>query len=149
MSAFADPVFQAFTLAVTILVLNLYALGFVTAKRRAELKVVVNHEDTAVNSGASVADTEHPDVLRIKRAHLNLIESAVPFFAIGLLYTFTGPSVTLARVLFGGFVVTRLFHSVFYLGAKQPLRTIAFALGALVNVVMVVQVLRTLLPAMF
>lgn len=149
MNAFADPVFQAFTLAVAVLVLNLYALGFLTAKRRAERKVVVNHEDTSVNAGSVVAETEHPDVLRIKRAHLNLIENAVPFFAIGLLYTFTGPSVTLARALFGAFVLVRLFHSFFYVNAKQPLRTAMFAIGALANIVMVVQVLRTLLPAMF
>jgi prostaglandin-E synthase 1 len=149
MTAFADPVFQAFTLSVAVIVVTLYALGFLTAKRRAERKIVVNHEDTVVTPGASVADAEHPDVLRLKRAHLNLLEGAVPFFAIGLLYTFTGPSVTVARVLFGSFVVARLFHAAFYVGAKQPLRTAAFALGALANLVMVVQVLRTLLPAMF
>jgi microsomal prostaglandin-E synthase 1 len=149
MNAFADPVFQAYTLAVAIIVVTLYALGFLTAKRRAERKIVVNHEDVSVNRGASVADAEHPDVLRIKRAHLNLMESAIPFFAIGLLYTFTGPSVSLARALFGVFVVARLCHAIFYVSARQPLRTAMFALGALTNVVMVVQVLRTLLPAMF
>lgn len=149
MSAFADPVFQAYALSVLVVSTTLFGLGFVTAKRRAERKVVVNAEDVSVNSGAQVGDAEHPDVLRIKRAHLNLLESAVPFFAIGLLYTFTAPNLTLARALFGGFAVVRLLHAVFYLSAKQPMRTISFALGTLCNVIMIVQVLRALLPAMF
>lgn len=149
MNAFSDPVFQAYTLSAAAVVLMLYGLGFATAKKRADRKVVVNHEDVSVNGGAQVAEAEHPDVLRIKRAHLNLIESAVPFFAIGFLYTATAPNLTMARALFGVFVGVRLLHAVFYLGAKQPVRTIMFVLGALVNIVMVVQVLRTLLPAMF
>ena len=48
----------------------------------------------------------------------------------------------MARTLFGAFVLTRVFHAVFYLGAKQPFRTIAFGVGALVSLVMTVQVLR-------
>jgi prostaglandin-E synthase 1 len=149
MNAFADPVFQAYTLAASATIVLLYALGFLTAKTRAERKIVLNPEDVSVNSGSKVGEVEHPDVLRIKRAHLNLLETAVPFFAIGFLYTATAPSVTLARVLFGAFVVVRVLHAVFYLGAKQPFRTIMFAGGTLVNVIMLVQVMRTLLPAMF
>lgn len=149
MTAFADPVFQAYSLAVLVVSLTLYGLGFVTAKRRAERKVVLNAEDVSVNAGSTVGDVEHPDVLRIKRAHLNLLEGAVPFFIIGLLYTFTGPSLALARALFGIFTVSRLLHAFFYLNAKQPFRTISFALGTLCSIVMIVQILRTLLPAMF
>jgi microsomal prostaglandin-E synthase 1 len=148
MNAFTDPVFQAYSLAVVAVIVTLYGLGFNTAKIRAERKAVLNPEDVGVNKGAKVVDLEHPDVQRIKRAHLNLIENAVPFFAIGLLYTMTAPSLTFARALFTIFVVVRLFHAFFYLSAKQPWRTISFAIGTAVNVIMIVQVLRTLLPAM-
>lgn len=148
-NAFLDPVFAAYSLASLSTVLLLLGLGFVTAKRRAERKVVINPEDVVVNGGASVAEAEHPDVLRIKRAHQNLVESAIPFLLIGFLYTATAPSVTLARALFAGFVVARLLHAIFYVSAKQPMRTASFALGTLINVVMVVQVLRQLLPAAF
>jgi microsomal prostaglandin-E synthase 1 len=149
MNAFTDPVFAAYSLAVAVLIATLYGLGFATAKTRADRKAVLNHEDVGVNKGASVVEIEHPDVQRIKRAHLNLIENAVPFFAIGMLYTMTAPSLTFARALFAIFVLVRLFHAFFYLSAKQPWRTLSFVVGALVNVIMLVQVLRTLLPAMF
>lgn len=149
MNAFSDPVFQAYTLAAAATIVLLYALGFLTAKTRADRKVVLNPEDVSVNGGAKVADIEHPDVLRIKRAHLNLLETAVPFFAIGFLYTATAPNLTLARALFGVFILVRVLHAVFYLGAKQPFRTIMFAAGTLVNVTMLVQVLRALFAAMF
>lgn len=75
----------------------MYGLGFNTAKVRAERKVVLNPEDVSVSSGARVGDDEHPDVLRVKRAHLNLIEHAVPFFAIVLLHSLTSPRLVFAR----------------------------------------------------
>lgn len=143
-----QPVFASYALAVCVLVVTLYGLGFNTAKVRAERKIVVNAEDVGVNPGARVADNEHPDVLRIKRAHLNLIENAVPFFVIGGLYSLTSPGLALARSLFVIFVVIRLFHAVFYLTAKQPFRTLSFVIGALVNLIMLVQVLRAVVPAL-
>lgn len=148
MNAFNDPVFQAYVLSVSIVIITLYGLGFHTAKTRADRKIVVNPEDTSVNGGATVADVDHPDVQRIKRAHQNLLENAVPFFAIGFLYSLTTPNLAFARVLFAAFVLIRVFHAVFYLTAKQPFRTISFAVGALVNLTMVVQVLRVVVPAM-
>jgi uncharacterized MAPEG superfamily protein len=147
-SIFHDPVFQAYVLAVAVIIITLYGLGFHTARLRAARKIVINPEDVGINNGAKVADNEHPDVLRVKRAHLNLIENAVPFFAIGLLYTMTDPSTNLARALFVVFVAIRVFHAACYLTAKQPFRTISFVIGALVNLTMVVQVLRTVIPAM-
>lgn len=149
MNAFHDPVLSSYTLAVVVVSATLLALGFLTAKRRAERKIVINPEDVVVNAGALVADLEHPDVLRLKRAHLNLMESAIPFFALGFLYTLTAPNSTLARALFLVFPLARVLHAVFYVSAKQPLRTAAFALGALVNVVMIVQLARAALAAMF
>jgi uncharacterized MAPEG superfamily protein len=144
-SALHDPLFQAYALSVAVLVLTLYGLGFATAKTRADRKIVVNPEDMAINGGASVSEAEHADVLRFKRAHQNLLENVVPFLGIGFLYTLTAPDLTFARALFAIFVIVRVLHAVFYISAKQPFRTLSFVIGALVNVVMVVQVLRAAL----
>jgi glutathione S-transferase len=103
----------------------------------------VNAEDVKVNRGAVHVEVEPGDVARIKRAHSNAIENAVPFFVIGFLYTQTMPSATTAAALFGIFVVVRLLHAFFYLTATQPFRTLCFAVGGLINLAMVVQVLRT------
>ena len=112
----AQPAFQLYALTSAILVVILYSLGFLTAKRRAERKAVVNHEDVGVNRGATVVEVEHPDVQRIKRAHANLVENAVPFFVIGFLYCLTDPSMMWTRIFFFTFLAVRLFHAIFYLG---------------------------------
>ncbi len=143
------PVLQLYALSSAIVIVTMYGLGFLTAKKRAEKKAVVNPEDVKVNSGAKVVDEEHTEVQRVKRAHLNAMENAVPFFAIGFLYALTEPSVLMAKILFFTFVGVRLFHAAFYVNAKQPFRTASFALGAVVNLVMLVQVLRDVIPAMF
>lgn len=149
MTLLSQPVFQLYAFVSSLIIIILYGLGFWTAKVRAEKKAVINHEDVAINGGASVVDVEHPDVQRIKRAHGNAIENAVPFFAIGFLYTQTDPSLTMARILFFTFLAFRLFHALFYLGAKQPFRTLSFTVGALVNIVMIVQVIRAVAPLVF
>jgi microsomal prostaglandin-E synthase 1 len=147
MNAFQDPVLQAYALASCVLVVILYFLGFQTARVRAARKQVVNPEDAGINGNATVAESDHPDVLRVQRAHRNAIENSVPFFVLGLLYALTAPGTTTVRVLFGVFVVARVLHAAFYLSAKQPMRTGVFAVGALVNVFMLVQVLRAVFAA--
>ena len=143
-----QPVLQLFAVCSAVVVLTLYMLGVITARTRNQRKAVINPEDVKVNSGAKVVDEEHADVLRIKRAHLNGLENAVPFFVIGFLYTMTDPSLVLARVLFITFAVVRVLHAVFYLNAKQPFRTAAFGVAALVNVIMLVQVVRAAIPGL-
>ncbi len=145
MTNFHEPVFGLYAACSSILIVTLYALGFWTARIRNARRAVVNAEDVKVNSGAVVVEVEHPDVQRIKRAHLNALENAVPFFVIGFLYTQTAPGLTFARALFLSFVAIRTLHALFYLNAKQPFRTASFAIGAVINLVMVAQVLRALL----
>jgi microsomal prostaglandin-E synthase 1 len=137
-----QPAFALYALCSAILIISLYAIGFYTAKVRNDRKAIVNHEDVKVNSGAAVVDVEHPDVQRLKRAHMNAIENAVPFFVIAFIYTQTSPSLTVARGLFFTFVAIRVLHAIFYATAKQPFRTAAFTVGAIINLAMVVQVLR-------
>ena len=141
----AQPAFQLYALCSAFLILILYALGFYTAKVRADRKKVLNFEDVRINGGAVVVEVEHPDVQRVQRAHRNALENAVPFFAIGFLYTQTSPSMAMLQGLFVVFISVRLLHAIFYLGARQPFRTVSFAVGGLVNVIMAVQVIRAVL----
>jgi hypothetical protein len=46
------------------------------------------------------------------------------------LYALTNPSLKLGGILFIGYIVALVFHSVFYLMELQPHRTIAFVAGA-------------------
>jgi len=137
-----QPVFALYAGCSAALIVILYVLGGLTARTRNARKAVINTEDQSINGGANVVDIEHPDVQRIKRAHLNAIENTLPFVAIGFLYTQTSPSMTVAAAFFLTFVAVRLLHAIFYLLAIQPFRTLSFAVGALINFAMVVQVLR-------
>jgi glutathione S-transferase len=141
-SLLQQPAVVLYAVASAVLIIILYGLGFWTAKIRNDGKKIINAEDVKVNRGAVHVEVEPPAVARIKRAHSNAIENAVPFFVVGFLYSQTGPSMTAASAFFGSFVLVRLLHALFYLSATQPFRTLSFALGALINLAMVVQVLR-------
>lgn len=144
-SLLSTAVFQSYALFASLAAVILLGLGLVTALTRISRKMVINHEDAKINGGAKVADLEHADVARVKRAHQNALESSVPFFVLGFLYTQTDPSVVMAQSLFAVFVVARLLHAVFYIKAIQPFRTLSFFAATIVNVTMLVQVLRAVL----
>ena len=147
-SLLSAPAFPAYAASVSVLVITLYGLAFHTAVSRAMRKVTLNAEDVTVAPGSAVVEFEHVAVQRIKRAHQNLLENAAPFFIVGVLYCLTSPTLAFAHGLFAVFVGVRVLHAVFYLSAIQPFRTASFAIGALVNLVMVVQVLRFVVPMM-
>jgi len=146
MNPLSDPAFRYYAIASAIVALQLIALALWTGTVRVGRKQYVNPEDAALNK-AKQADDDHPDVLRVKRAHVNLMESAIPFFVVGALYTATGGSKTGAMAYFGTFVVARLLHTLFYLAGKQPFRTLTFAIGVLTIIGMAVHVLRAALAA--
>jgi glutathione S-transferase len=137
---FANPALKIYALVTAILGIHLYLLAGYTGAVRNRTKSSPNPEDVAVHQGATV-EVDHPAVARVKRAHRNALENAVPFFAVGLMFAFKGPSATGAYAYYFTFLGARLLHSIFYLWGKQPFRTIMFAVGALVVVGMAVQVI--------
>jgi uncharacterized MAPEG superfamily protein len=130
--AFVDlPAFKPLIVFSILLVLKMGILGFATAFRRSRTKIVINPEDAVVTPGARPGTEEAPEVLRAKRAHLNDLENIPAFLVLALLFTLAGCSATAGWVYFGTYFAARTLHSVFYLGAMQPWRTAAFAIGLL------------------
>jgi uncharacterized MAPEG superfamily protein len=136
-----NPAFKLYALVSSLLALHLLLLAGWTGAVRTKRKAYVNTEDAGTFKG-NPADNDHPDVLRVKRAHQNAMESAIPFFAVGLMYTLTGATKTGAQAYFLTFLAARVLHSVFYLAQKQPFRTLSYAVGALAITGMAVQVIR-------
>jgi len=132
-----------YALCAAILGAQLILIAFWTGTVRVKRKVYINPEDATFNKADQGDD--HPDVLRVKRAHQNALENAVPFFAIGALYAATSPSKTAALAYMGTFTVVRVLHTFFYLGGKQPFRTLCFAIGALATLGMAQHVIRAAL----
>ena len=133
--------FKTYALVSAILAIHLLLLAFWTGTVRALRKQYPNPEDAKLNK-AERAEADHEDVQRVKRAHTNALENAVPFFVIGALYAATNPSTTGVQAFFFTFLAMRLLHSVFYLWGKQPFRTASFAIGALATIGMGVHVIR-------
>lgn len=135
------PALGLYALASAVLALHLLVLAGWTGTVRALKKQYVNPEDAKLNK-AEQTEADHPDVARIRRAHQNAIENAVPFFVVGALYALSGVTRTAALIYFGVFVGARLLHSVFYLWGRQPWRTLMFGIGVLDVVGMAVHVIR-------
>jgi uncharacterized MAPEG superfamily protein len=141
----ANPAFPAYAVACVVLCLNLMILWVSSGAARARGGVAINPEDGA-RYGAPVSAIDPPAVARLLRAHRNAEATIYPFLLLGLLYVAAGGTAALAIPVFAIFVVARIVHSVVYLRAMQPWRTIAFAgslLAMLVLMGAVVEVLIT------
>ncbi len=144
MLSLTNPAFAPYAITAAILGAHLIFLAFWTGTVRVMRKQWVNPEDAKLNKGENT-EADHPDVARVKRAHQNALENAVPFFAVGAMYVATGASVTGAKAYCFTFLAVRLLHSVFYLKGIQPFRTICFAVGALATLGMALHVVRAAL----
>jgi uncharacterized MAPEG superfamily protein len=136
-----NPAFGTYAIASAIIALHLIALAFYTGRVRSRHKQWVNPEDAAFLKATAAAE-EHTDVARVKRAHSNALENAVPFFAIAAVYASTSPTKSAALAYFGTFVAARVLHSIFYIWGRQPFRTILFTIGVLAVIGMAVHVIR-------
>ncbi|MCX8073703.1 MAG: MAPEG family protein [Candidatus Binatia bacterium] len=130
-----QPAMRVFALTYLLLVLKMLAVGWVTSYYRLRKRVFATPEDYALQ-GLSPREVRDEDVERARRAHRNDLENILPFFAVGFFYALTQPNPAVARILFGGYLIARVLHSIFYLAALQPWRTLAFALGQAITVVM-------------
>jgi len=130
-----NPALRLFGVTDLILVLKMLAVGFTTSFYRIRDKTYATPEDYALQ-GLPPRPGVNEDVERARRAHQNDLENILPYFGVGVLYALTNPSPTAARVFFIGYTVARILHSVFYLRAMQPWRTIAFTVAEVLLVVM-------------
>ena len=77
------------------------------------------------------------------RMYQNDIENLVPFFTLGLLYSFTSPELFEARAVFGFFSVFRLAHTLSMVGFQaQPSRFHCCVAAWLANAFMAYKVFR-------
>ncbi|XP_044535816.1 microsomal glutathione S-transferase 1 [Gracilinanus agilis] len=128
-----NKVFLAFTSYATIVLLKMMAMSAFTGFLRVTKKVVVNPEDALAfgkgENGKKFIRTDER-VERVRRTHLNDLENVIPFFAIGLLYSLSGPDISTALWHFRIFVASRFYHSIAYLTPlPQPNRGLAFFIG--------------------
>jgi len=133
------PGFRLYALCVIVLILKMNATGIFTAMTRSRLKVALNAEDAA-RFGAQLTTTEHPDVDRVLRAHRNDLENIPSFFLLGLIAVMVGAPVLGMQIAFIAFTAARVVHTVSYVKAMQPWRSMSFGIGTLANVSLMVMI---------
>jgi uncharacterized MAPEG superfamily protein len=138
-----NPSFMIYCLAAVALCLNMLGLWGYSGAVRNKSKTTPNPEDASTVAKGSTVTTESPPVVaRVLRAHRNATDNAVPFLILGFLYVLLGATPKMAWILFGGFTLARYCHTFFYVGGKQPWRSVAFVAGGLLTLGVMVQVAR-------
>jgi prostaglandin-E synthase 1 len=132
-----SPLFVAYAITALALSLNLIVLWAMSGVVRTQSKTALNPEDAAQFKVAQ-ADADPPSVARVLRAHANAEASIYPFLILGLVYVLAGGGCKTGAIIFAVFVVARALHSVFYVTARQPWRTISFAIGGLATLALMI-----------
>ena len=133
-----DPVFSAYAIAASIMILKIMTQGWITVVQMMKNEGgFLNPEDAAkgmTNPNPREGQFDpNPDVERSRRMHRNDLENIPMFLIAGFLFTMTNPPVWLAQVLFYGFVATRIFHFWAYFTAKShEVRATFFTFGSLI-----------------
>jgi prostaglandin-E synthase 1 len=142
----ANPAFLAYVLTCFVLSLNLLMLWVTSGAIRARGGVAINPEDGA-RYGVPMSELDPPAVARLLRAHRNGEATIYPFLLLGLVYVLAGGGAGIAVPIFMIFIFARIAHSIVYLRAMQPWRTIAFAASLLAIFALMAAVLHVLLTA--
>lgn len=140
--SFQNPLFQAYAVAASIMILKAVAMSWLTVFRmmqvRGGFRSPEDIKQTILNPNPSpdqLAPNEYVD--RIRRIQLNDLEN-LPFFLVaGFLFICTEPSRQLAQWLLYGYVVSRLLHFAAYFTAMtHDTRATLWTLGSLILIFM-------------
>ena len=146
-----NPVFATYVIAAALMILKAVAMSWLTVVRMIKVnggfRSPEDIKKTPLNPEPDPKQLEKNEyVERIRRIHLNDLES-LPFFLVaGFLYIFTGPPLWLAQALLYGYVVSRLLHFFAYFTAQtHDVRAALWTVGSLILIFMAC---RTLLAAL-
>ncbi len=139
---FDNPVFSAYAVAATIMILKAVAMSWLTVLRMMQEKGGYRSPEdirkTPLNPAPHPSQLEPNErVERIRRIQLNDLEN-LPFFLVaGLLYVLTQPSLAMARVVFYGYAISRLLHFAAYFTAQtHDTRATLWTIGSLIMIYM-------------
>ncbi|WP_404366905.1 MAPEG family protein [Marinobacter sp.] len=126
-----------------ILFLKMFGLSLYQAFHRITKASYKTPEDAAFVGVKPVAE-ELPEVQRGAKAWLNDLENIPIFFALGAACLWTGAAPGAVAWWFIIFTAARVLHTVSYLAAMQPWRTIFFGVGVVCLVGLAVEILLAL-----
>jgi uncharacterized MAPEG superfamily protein len=124
------PLMRLYALTAIILSLKMSAIGIVQGRARTSAKKFANPEDAKM-FGATLVEQEVPGVQRAAKAWLNDLENIPMFLILALVYAIAGLSPNAFIVYCAVFTIARILHTIFYINAVQPWRTISYSVGAI------------------
>jgi glutathione S-transferase len=137
-----NPVFATYVIAATIMILKAVSMSWLTVVRMMQEKGGYRSPEdlrkTPLNPAPDPKQLEPNErVERIRRIMLNDLEN-LPFFLIaGLLFVLSEPSLSLARWLLYGYVVSRLLHFAAYFTAQtHDMRATFWTVGSMILIFM-------------
>jgi glutathione S-transferase len=146
-----NPVFATYVVAAALMILKGVSMSWLTVfrmiKANGGFRSPEDIRKTALNPRPSPDQLEPKEYVdRIRRIQLNDLESLPYFLVAGLLFVLTDPSLVFARLLFYGFVVSRLLHFAAYFTAQtHDMRATLWTPGSLIIIFMTC---RTLLAGL-
>jgi uncharacterized MAPEG superfamily protein len=128
---------RMYAITAIVLALKMAAIGVVQGRARTSAGLFVNPED-AKTFRAKQAPEEVPEVQRAARAWRNDLENIPIFLILAWIYVGAGLSGTAFAVYCIVFMAARIIHTICYLNSIQPWRTVAFTMGALTMIALIV-----------
>jgi len=126
-----------YALTAIVLTLKMSAIAVVQGRARVAAGIFVNPED-ARTFRASEGPSDAPAVQRASRAWLNDLENIPIFLILCGIYVAAGLSTTAFVVYCLVFMAARIAHTIFYLNSIQPMRTIAYTVGAVASMALMI-----------
>jgi glutathione S-transferase len=134
--------FATYVIAASVMILKVIAMSWLTVIRmigeNSGFRAPEDIRKTPMNPAPDPAQLlPNERVERIRRIQLNDLEN-VPFFLFaGFLYVLTQPSLTAARLVLYGYVVSRLLHFAVYItGQIHEIRATFWTIGSLLLIFM-------------
>jgi glutathione S-transferase len=142
-----NPVFAAYAIAASIMILKVMGQGWVTVYRMLKIRSgFASPEDLLAGP---INPKPHPEQLelndyvdRSRRMHRNDLENIPAFLVAGLLFVAVDPPYALAVTMMATFVVMRLVHAAVYATAQRhEVRSVPYTIGSLIVIFMALYVL--------
>lgn len=148
-----DPLFATYAIAAALMILKGVGMAWLTVLRMMQEKGGYRSPEdlrrTPLNPAPHPGQIQPNErVERVRRIHQNDLENLPFFLAAGFLYVLSEPSLSEARWVLYGYVVSRLLHFAAYLSARtHDTRATLWTIGSLLLIYMAGRVLVTALSS--
>jgi uncharacterized MAPEG superfamily protein len=133
---------RMYAITAIVLALKMAVISIVQGRARVNAGVFTNPEDVKAFGGQQ-ASAEVPMVERASKAWRNDLENIPIYLILAWIYVYAGLAAYAFVIYCIIFMIARVIHTICYLNAIQPGRTIAFTVGALTMLAMIIHLFVT------